>query len=63
MDLEHGKLPDPISQAIRLVMKDSHNIEDRLKKLEQACGLSVPADELEASKEEIEKELAEGDGI
>jgi serine O-acetyltransferase len=59
MDLEHGKLSDPLAQAIRLVMQDGHNIEGRLKKLEEACGLTVPKDELTARKEEIEKELAE----
>jgi hypothetical protein len=41
------------------VMQDGHNIEDRLKKLEEACGLIVPKDELTARKEEIEKEMAE----
>ncbi len=63
MDLEHNKLPDPLAEAIRLVMQDGHNIEGRLKKLEEACGLTVPLDELVARKEEVEKELAEGDGI
>jgi len=60
-DLEHGKLPDPLAEAIRLVMQDGHNIEGRLKKLEEACGLTVPKDELTARMDEIEKELAEGE--
>ena len=34
MDLEHGKLPDPVAEAIRLVLKDQHKLEERLKKLE-----------------------------
>jgi serine O-acetyltransferase len=59
MDLEHGKLPDPLAEAIRLVLQDGHNIEGRLKKLEETCGLIAPKDALEARKEEIEKELAE----
>jgi serine O-acetyltransferase len=61
MDLEHNRLPDPLLEAIRLVMQDSHNIESRLKKLEENCGLAVPEDALEERKEEIEKELAQDD--
>src|SRR4030043_8047 len=58
MDLEHGKLPDPIAEAIQLVLKDQHNLEERLKKLEITCGLLTPPNELEEQKQEIEKELA-----
>jgi len=42
MDLEHGKLPDPVAEAVRLVLKDQHNLEERLKKLEEAAGISNP---------------------
>ena len=62
-DLEHAKLPDPLAEAIRLVLQDGHNIEGRLKKLEEACGLIAPQDKLEKQKEEIEKELAQDEGI
>jgi serine O-acetyltransferase len=58
-DLEHGKLPDPLAEAIRLVLQDGHNIENRLKRLEEACGLMAPQDTLGPRKEEIEKELAQ----
>ena len=40
MDLEHGKLPDPVAEAIRLVLKDQHQLEERLKKLEGAAGIN-----------------------
>ena len=39
MDLEHGKLPDPVAQAIRSVVKDQHALEERLKRLEEAAGI------------------------
>ena len=63
MDLEHGKLPDPIAEAIQLVLKDQHNLEERLKKLEITCGLLTPPNELEEQKQEIEKELAQDEEI
>jgi len=33
-DLEHGKLPDPIADAIRFVLKEQEKLEERVKKLE-----------------------------
>jgi len=63
MDLEHGKLPDPVAEAIRLVLKEQDNVEERLKKLEVACGLLTPQDELEEKRQEIEKEFSGGGGI
>jgi serine O-acetyltransferase len=34
MDLEHGKLPDPVAAALRSVIREQHRLEERLKKLE-----------------------------
>ena len=39
MDLEHGKLPDPVTEAVRLVLKDQHGLAERLKRLEEAMGM------------------------
>ena len=44
MDLEHGKLPDPVAKAIRVVLKEQHKLEERLKKLESASGIATPQD-------------------
>lgn len=40
MDLEHGKLSDPVAEAIRTVIKDQHNLEERLKRLESEAGIT-----------------------
>jgi serine O-acetyltransferase len=34
VDLEHGRLPDPVAEAIRLILKEQKELEKRLKKLE-----------------------------
>ena len=45
MDLEHGKLPDPVAEAIRLVLKDQHSLEERLKRLEETAGVTASSHE------------------
>jgi serine O-acetyltransferase len=63
MDLEHGKLPDPVAEAIRLVLKDQQNLEERLKRLESISGVVSPQDEFTETRREIEKEFDQGGGI
>lgn len=63
MDLEHGKLPDPVAEAIRLVLKEQDKLEERMKKLEAASGLLIMQDELEEKRQELEKEFSGGGGI
>lgn len=56
--LEHGKLPDPIADAIRFVIKGQEEMEERFKKVESKEGLTAEMDKyLEAKKEEIKKEF------
>jgi len=63
IDLEHGKLPDPIAEAIRLVLKEQDKLEERLKRLESLSGVAVPNNELAESRKEIEREFSQGGGI
>jgi len=51
LDLEHGKLPDPVAEAIRLVLQEQDKLEERLKKLEKARGMSAEAKEESKSGE------------
>ena len=44
LDLEHGKLPDPVAEAIRLVLQEQDKLEERLKKLEKARDISPEAE-------------------
>jgi len=63
MDLEHGKLPDPVAEAIRLVLKEQDRLEERLRKLESISGLIAAKDELRKERERIEQEFGQGEGI
>ncbi len=62
-DLEHGKLPDPVAEAIRLVLREQEKLGERLKRLETSSGLVVPKDELGEEEREIVKEFSQGEGI
>jgi len=53
MDLEHGRLPDPVTEALQLVLKDQHSLEERLKRLENSIGVTSSPNEL--NKEEEKK--------
>lgn len=58
-ELDHGKLPDPIAEAIRLVLREQDKLEERLNQLEKRCGIRAPGDKLEKQRKRMEQELAE----
>jgi serine O-acetyltransferase len=57
-ELEHGKLPDPIAEAIRLVLREQDKLEERLSRLEKKSGIRIH-DELEVMRKRMEHELEE----
>ena len=63
IDLEHGKLPDPVAEAIRLVLKGQDKLEERLRRLESSSGITVSNNELAERRKEIEREFSQGEGI
>ncbi len=52
MDLEHGRLPDPVAEALRLVLKDQHGLEERLKRLENSVGINASHHDLKGEEKE-----------
>jgi len=63
IDLEHAKLPDPIAEAIRLVLNEQEKLKERLKILESLSRLAVPEDELRSGRREMVIESSQGGGI
>lgn len=45
MDLEHGDLPDPVAEAIRLVLREQDRLEERLRRLESTAGGADPEED------------------
>ena len=57
LDLEHGNLPDPVADIIRLVLNEQSKLEERLKKVETSSGIEVPNDELKQKIREVIREF------
>lgn len=63
LNLEHGRLPDPVAEAVRFVLREQDKVEERLKKLEDLSGLAAPEDELVEMRREVVREFSQGEGI
>ncbi len=63
MDLEHGRLPDPFSEAIRLILEEQARLSERIGKLEESTGFAVAPDELAEKIIEIEKAFNNREGM
>jgi serine O-acetyltransferase len=64
LDLEHGKLPDPVNDAIRHVLREQEHLAQRLKRLEESLKARSALYEDELSKEEpVEQESGGGQSM
>lgn len=68
VELDHGQLPDPIAEALKIVLKENQKLKQRLKKLEDHLELSKKEDDSisEADSEIMTifmKNYKDGDGI
>ncbi len=59
LDLEHGRLPDPVAEAIRLVLREQARLEGRLEKVERQAGITVSQDELRQRIKETMDEFSQ----
>ena len=62
VDLEHGKLPDPVAEAIAVVLREQDKLKERLRRLESALKTSELGAREDAVGEEREEESKEGFG-
>ncbi|MCM8830410.1 MAG: serine O-acetyltransferase [Candidatus Omnitrophica bacterium] len=56
IDLDHAKLPDPVAEALKVIIKEQDKLEERIRTIENMEGLFCKIDEyFEKKKKEIEK--------
>lgn len=63
LNLDHGDLPDPVAEAIELILKEQDKLDMRLKRVEALNGTIPPEDELREEKLRIKQEFYQGAGI
>ncbi|MGA2090382.1 MAG: serine O-acetyltransferase [Endomicrobiales bacterium] len=51
--LEHGKLPDPIAEAIKFVLKEQEKLEQRIAKLESKEGIATEIDDSDSHMKKV----------
>ncbi len=59
IDLDHNRLPDPVAEAIRLVLAEHDKLDERIQRLESAAGLIPPEDDLKQAESKIKREFDE----
>lgn len=62
IDLEHGRLPDPVAEAVNILLKKQDKLAERIKVLEKTQGISPPKEE-EVSRKHLLEEFSHGGGI
>jgi serine O-acetyltransferase len=63
LDLEHGKLPDPVAEAIRLVLREQEKLSERMRALEVINGATTPTNGFKEERQAVVKEFSQGGGI
>jgi serine O-acetyltransferase len=63
MDLEHGRLPDPVARAIRLILKKQEKLGQRLNAIESPHDIPLYEEELTRQRKDLEKVFSQGAGI
>jgi len=59
IDLDHHRLPDPVAEAIRLVLAEHDKLDERIQRLEGAAGLVPPEDDLKQAESKVKREFRE----
>jgi serine O-acetyltransferase len=63
IDLDHDKLPDPVAQAIQLVLKEQDELIQRIKKLEERANIPHHDEKSRLIREKMGSEFKDGGGI
>jgi serine O-acetyltransferase len=63
VDLEHSRLPDPISETIKLILKRQDDLERRLTRFENLSGATVVPLKLKGMTSKVQQVFSNGEGI
>jgi serine O-acetyltransferase len=57
IQLDHDRLPDPVAEAIRLVLDEHDKLAERIKRLESAAGVTTPKDNLKDMESKVKHQF------
>ncbi len=63
VDLEHGKLPDPVAEAVNILVKQIQKLEKRIAQLEKKEGILAYPERKKQEKVTLLPDLSGGEGI
>lgn len=63
IDLEHGKLPDPVVEAVNILVERIRKVEEKLKKLEERRNLAFANENKPQGKMRTQPWFSQGEGI
>jgi serine O-acetyltransferase len=63
LDLEHGNLPDPVAEAIRLVLKRNDILKERLERIEESFGVFTKSNDYSKPEKLLIEDFIQGSGI
>ena len=63
MDLQHGELPDPFSEAVKLLLEEQRSLRERLAALEDPEARTATSEDLDKRRESVERLFSNGEGI
>jgi hypothetical protein len=52
-----------VARAIRVIVVEQNNLEERLKRLEEAAGISSVGGVMDCARLRVEKQFSNGEGI
>lgn len=61
VDLEHGQLPDPVAEAIKIVLEEQEVLTRRLELVEHTCGLTIQSTKYSTRVKKIVREFDENE--
>lgn len=63
IDLEHGKLPDPVAEAVNILVNRIQKLEKKIAKLEERQGLASANENKSQAKVRTPQWFSDGEGI
>ena len=63
IDLEHGQLPNPVAEAVRMILNEQNRLRERLRRLESMSGIASAEEKVDRTDMETVSESSQGGNV